>query len=173
MDNKYPLDSYLFASIENIFKLHNLIPMSNFACTGLFVFNSKHHSDLMYEWYMKYPSNFETIDGGTEEVHLNYEIQNYGKIDWLDYKFQALWIYEMPNKFPFLYEKINDSDLVKLCIQSSLCSNYFLHFAGRWEGDMWKDVNILSKDFQEIYLSEFSHYLKNESTGIPVGIIKP
>jgi hypothetical protein len=173
LDNRYPLDSYLFATIENIYKLHNLKPMSNFACTGLFVFNSEYHSEIMYDWYMKYPSNIDTIDGGTEEVHLNYEIQSYGKIDWLDYKFQALWIYEMPNKYPFLYKNIKDKDLIKLCIQSSLSSNYFLHFAGRWEGDMWKDVNILSKDFEEVDLLEFSQYFSKESKGIPVGIINP
>jgi hypothetical protein len=173
MDSDYPLDSYLFASTKKIFELHNLPAKSDFACTGLFVFNIEFHSEMMFDWYMKYPSQIDTIDGGTEEVHLNFEIQNFGKIDWLDYRFQALWIYEMPNKYSFLYNSLNNHELVRQCIRESINSNFFLHFAGRWEGDMWKDREILNEEFSNNFMDEFNKYLKIDSTGNPVGISKP
>jgi len=173
-DRDYPLDSYLFASLKQIFEAHDLPCQRDFACTGLFIFNVRNHSDMMRKWFAKYTNDVKMLDGGTEEVHLNYEIQNWGKVTWLDYKFQALWIYEMAWKYPFLYHYgRNDKQLIKECIEASLFTNYFLHFAGAWEGEMWKTDEILDSDRSRKVFENFGQYEKVPLTGNPKGVIKP
>jgi len=173
-DNNYPLDSWLFASIKQVFEHHGLVVQPDFACTGFFIFNVENHSSMMRSWYKKYDQHSIVIDGGTEEVHLNYEIQNWGKVSWLDYRYQALWIYEMAYKYPFLYRhEYNNNQLIKECIEASLFTNYFLHFAGAWEGDMWKIDGILQGEGPGRMFEDFSIYEKMPLTGEPKGIIKP
>lgn len=171
---KYPLDSALFMSPEQQFEYHGLKKFSNFACAGVFLFNIKNHSDLMYRWYRKYPSNYHTITLGDQPI-LNYEILNHGKITWLDYKFQALWSYEMAWKYPFLYDTKNAKKKEILnCIEASLMSNYFLHFPGAWnEGKMWMSEQILSDKQKLKRFTSFAKYLIKEVSGRPKGIIKP
>lgn len=174
-DTKYPLDSALFMSPEQIFEYHDLPTQDNYACAGLIVFNVQNHSQLMKSWFEKYDRNVESITGGGDECHFNYEVQNWGKITWLDYRFQALWTYEMAWKYPFLYQLGTSKDeIVAKCIEASLFTNYFLHFAGSWyESEMWKTENIMTGDHLSIHFEPFSEYSKMKLTGNPVGIVKP
>jgi hypothetical protein len=174
-DTKYPLDSALFMSLQQIFEYHGLAVQSNYACAGLIVFNIQNHSALMKSWFEKYDRNIESITGGGDECHFNFEVQNWGQITWLDYKFQALWTYEMAWKYPFLYDYgRNNQELIKECIESSLFTNYFLHFAGSWhESDMWKTDGVLEKKETIEKFKLFDQYIKTPVTGKPVGQIKP
>ena len=172
--HKYPLDSALFMTPQEVFEYHGLKPFQNYACTGVFLFNVNIHSELMSNWFYSYGKGIETLTGGGEEPHLNFEVQSYGKITWLDYKFQALWNYEMAWKYPFLYQngKVKD-EITRKCIEASLFTNYFLHFAGSWyESDMWKNDLIfnssVSKEFDGFY-----KYTKIPVTGKPAGMVKP
>jgi hypothetical protein len=170
----YPLDSALFISLENLYKFHGLPVQNDEACMGLIVFNINNFSSIMKKWFMKYDHNVASITGNGDQTHLNYEIQNYGKVKWLDYRFQALWVYEMVIKYPFLY-KLNgkfDDSVVKT-VQASLQANYFLHFAGSWhESEMWEIDRIIDQNFLN-ELNEFSVYKKIPSIGDAVGVIKP
>lgn len=171
---KYPLDSALFMTPEKTFEFHNLKKFNDFACAGLFIFNLKNHSKMMEKWYRNYKSNYATLTAGDQPI-LNYEIQKYGKITWLDYKFQALWFYEMAWKYPFLYDRKNSSkkDQVK-CIEATLLGNYFLHFPGSWdEGKMWLNKDILSDKKTILYFQKFYRYLNKKVYGLPKGMIKP
>ena len=172
--DKYPLDSALFMSIEDIFKFHNLKSFKNYACTGVFLFSIDNHSDLMSDWFYKYVKGIKTLTGGGEEPHLNYEVQSYGKITWLDYKFQALWNYEMAWKYPFLYQNGQvTSEITRKCIEASMFSNYFLHFAGSWfESDMWKDSLIFNNSVS-LEFDGFNEYMKIPVSGKPVGVVRP
>lgn len=173
-DKKYPLDSSLFMTPKQIFETMSLKSFDDYACTGLIVFNVKNHSHIMEKWFNKYPSNTESLTGG-EQTHVNWEIQNYKKITWLNYKFQAIWVFEQAWNYPFLYNDYqNNKEIIKSCIESCLSNNYFLHFAGSWfESDMWKDKSIFkSKEF----LSRFNHfqnYLLEPPKSLPVGMVKP
>lgn len=174
LSNNYPLDSALFMTIPDIFKYHSLPIKDDYFCAGMFVFNIANHSKLMESWFMKYTSDIITITGGGDEAHMNYEIQSFTKVEWLPYEFQALWIYECAWRYPFLFSYgINDNDLIRACIRSSLYVNHFLHFAGSWnECEMWKLDSIFSpSDLNEI--NDYQSYLKTPVTGGPVGIIKP
>ena len=167
---KYLLDSSIFMKPKDVFKFHKFKVFNNYFCSGLFVFNIKNHSYFMQEIFNKYSINFKTITGGGEEPVLNYEFQNFKKINWLNYKFQAIWIYEMAWKYPFLYELQNKkSKIIIDCIESSLMTNYFLHFAGSWyESDMWKNSKIINilKTFKN---KNFSKYLFSKVFAKPKG----
>lgn len=174
-DKNYPLDSALFMNLSQIFTYHNLKVQSDYACAGLILFNQKNHSKLMNGWFYNYKKDIDSITGGGDECHFNFEVQNWGNIQWLDYKYQVLWTYEMSWKFPFLYNSSDVSDeMIKLCIKSSLFTNYFLHFAGSWhESDMWSfGKDIFNSDFDFLF-SDFYDYNKIKLTGEPKGIIKP
>ncbi len=175
-DKKYPLDSALFMDLEQIFSYHNLPVQENYACAGLIIFNIKRHSEIMKSWFEKYDKNVHSITGGGDECHFNYEVQNWGKITWLEYRYQAIWTYEMAWKYPFLYglgSKFS-GQITKDCIDASLFSNYFLHFAGSWyESDMCKTLNVFEHSFLANNLEEYYKYLQIPVTGTPVGVIKP
>ena len=171
----YPLDSSLFISTKELYEFHNFEPQEDEACSGFFVFNVENHSDFLKSIFFKYTQNINTITGGGEQTHINYEIQKNSKVSWFDYKFQALWIYEMAWKYPFLYHNGQENNhTVRLCVEASIFTNYFLHFAGSWhEGDMWKIDNILQqKDIKERF-EKFNEYLKMPVSGKPIGQIKP
>ena len=173
-DKKYPLDSALFISLERLYEMHGLPVQDDETCTGFIMFNVDNHSDLMSEWFGKYDRELISITGGGEQTHVNYEIQNWGKVSWMDYRFQALWTYEMPWKYPFLYSSGGQETLVRDCIEASLFSNYFLHFAGSWhESEMWTAVRVLDTEDSRDTFVGFSEYEQVPLTGEPVGAIKP
>ncbi|MDR0581284.1 MAG: hypothetical protein LBG04_04210 [Holosporaceae bacterium] len=169
-EDNYPLDSSVFMSLENLWKYYRLPFQKDYFCSGVFVFNVKSHEGLLKEWFYKYSSD---ALGGYEEVNLNYEIQNYGNVQWLDYRFQALWVFEVPYKYPFLYSRRKNKSLIRECIEASLMINYFLHFAGSWhECQVWKQVKILNKK-KLLEIENFVKYLNTPVTGEPKGRIAP
>lgn len=174
-DKKYPLDSAILMSSDKIYAYHNLPVQDDFACMGLIVFNVDNHSKLMRNWFNKYDRNVESITNGGDQSHINYEILSWGNITWFDYKFQAIWIYEMAMKYPFLYNYGKENlSLIKECVEASLMSNYFLHFAGAWhESEMWKLGDIFEKNKKRKEIEEYYEYLDEPVTGSPKGIIKP
>ena len=66
---------------------------------------------------------------------MNFKIFN-TKVNILNYKFQALWFYEM-DKYSFLYNLKDKNQLVKFCIEEVLMNNY-LHFLKLNEGKCGK-----------------------------------
>lgn len=169
-DSEYPLDSGIFISIEDLYLYHGLTPQSDYACTGVIVLNVKNHASFLNSVYYKYDRDVKSITNNGEQTHVNFEFQSNSKVQWLDYRFQAIWLYEMAWNYPFLYEK-SDKDLEKKCIESSLMSNYFIHFAGSWpDTDMWRIANIFD-DF--VFLENYSKYLTTPVSGKPLGMIKP
>lgn len=174
-DSKYPLDSALFMTPKQIFEYHNVVPFDNYTCTGFFVFNVANHSSLLKSWFDKYKSGTDSITGGGEEPHLNYELFNWGKLSWLPYEYQALWTYEIAWRYPFLFEEgLHNQQLVRSCIEASLYANHFLHFAGSWhEAQMWKIGGFFSDSKSSESLTSYLNYLEVPVTGSPKGMIKP
>jgi len=172
--NSYPLDSSLFISLERLYAFHGLPAQPDEACAGLLVFNVTHHADVMRGWFGKYDQRIESVTGGGDQTHVNYEVQNAGLVQWLDYRFQAMWTLEMAWKYPFLYEsRWNDPALVRACVEGSLFTNYFLHFAGSWhESDMWQVADVLGSPEVQARFAAFQAYEQTPVTGEPVGVIK-
>lgn len=175
LSSRYPLDSILFASIDNLYKFSSLVTQPDIACTGVFIFNPKFHTDVFVNFFNEFDETVITPDSGGEELHFNYLVQSQGLDEWLDYKFQAVWIYEVAWKYPFLYgeTKLN-LDIVRRCIESSMFTNYFLHFAGPWhESQFWKQVKVLSDSESLAMFDGFNEYMKIPVKGTPKGSIKP
>lgn len=174
-DNDYPLDSALFITLEQLYNYHGLEVQQDEACMGLILFNVENHTSLMREWFDKYDRNVQSVTNGGDQTHLNYEIQRWGKVSWLDYRFQAIWPYEMAWKYPFLYDfGRNDNALISKCIEASIYQNYFLHFAGSWhESNMWKLGGFLGSDIEKSRFAEYHSYRQSQLSGVPVGMIKP
>ena len=95
---------------------------------------------------------------------------------WLDYRFQAIWAFEMAWKYPFLYEtgSRDDLELIRDCIEASLYQNHFLHFAGSWhESQMWKLGGFLESEAAINALHKYKAYRDTPVTGNPIGMVKP
>ncbi len=174
-DNNYPLDSALFMSLEQLYTYHNLPIQEDEACMGLIVFSVGQHTQLMRSWFDKYDRNVKSVTNGGDQTHINYEIQNWGRISWLDYRFQAIWPYEMAWKYPFLYDYgREDATLIRKCIEAALYQNHFLHFAGAWhESNMWKLGNFLCSATDKARFDYYYSYCQRPVTGMPVGMVKP
>lgn len=174
-DRAYPLDSALFMSLRKLYEYHGLTVQADEACMGLIVFNVGNHTKLMRAWFDKYDRNVQSVTNGGDQTHTNYEIQSWGKISWLNYRFQAIWAYEMAWKYPFLYDYgREDEALIRKCIEASLYQNHFLHFAGAWhESNMWKLGGFFSSDVEQEKLQAYQAYLQTPVSGDPVGMIKP
>tara|TARA_B110000971_G_scaffold118132_1_gene121024 strand:+ start:606 stop:1559 length:954 start_codon:yes stop_codon:yes gene_type:complete len=171
---KYPLDSSIFMTLDQMYKFHNFKTQKDSVCAGFFIFNVKIFSEIMKKWFFKYKKNIKNLTGGGDQPVFNYEVFQLKKTKILDYKFQALWIYEMAIKYPYLYCYKNKKNLtIKKSIEATLADNYFLHFAGSWyEGQMWKMKDIATKEFL-IENKQFLKYLKKKSTGKAKGRILP
>ena len=173
-DHNYPLDSVVFMPLKKQYEYSGLSAVNDSACAGLIMFNVKKASKQMKAWFFKYDKHTSSITDG-DQTHINWEIINSDEVQWLPYEFQALWVYEMAWKYPFLYSNNSaDKFLVQKCIEASLFSNHFLHFAGSWhESDMWLIEGILQDEAVLKLNSDFKKYLSTELTGEPRGMVKP
>ena len=171
---KYPLDSSIFMKPSQTFKYHGFKEFDNYFCSGLFIFNIKLFSNFLEKIYYKYSKNFNTLTSGDEPV-INYEFQKNVKLKWLDYKYQAIWVYEMANKYPFLYyKKFRKKNIQSACVTSSLLSNYFLHFAGSWdESEMIKSATNYVLNDDKNLIRRLYRYNKIRPKAKPKGLIRP
>jgi hypothetical protein len=175
-DNKYPLDSALFISIPDLYNYHGLDPVDDEACAGFFIFNVEKKSEILYNYFFEIDSNVSSITGNGDQTHFNHFIQKNCKVSWMDYKYQAIWVFEMASKYPFLYKNGKDynDNLVQECINASLLDNYFLHFAGSWhESQMWKKFKDDDFNYFVTVCKRFMDYMETAVTGKPLGVIKP
>ena len=173
VSSNYPLDSALFISNKDMYAYHNFSEQPDYACTGVIMFDSK-DSNVLKSIFEKYKPPFISITDGGEEPYVNFELQRNCSINWLNYKFQAQWLYEMAANYPFLYLELNNSKLFAKCIRASLLNNYFLHFSGSWsEGSDWENKKIFRSKKWNGVLSGYYDYLKQPVYGRPVGKIMP
>jgi hypothetical protein len=173
--SNYPLDSALFISLEELYEDINVVAQGDEACAGVFVFELAEYTELFSEFFNSFDKGVASPTGGGDQTHFNYFVQSNGYQQWLDYRFQAQWTYEMAWKYPFLYSKFRDDhQVIKSCIEASLFSNYFLHFAGSWyESEMWEQVKVLDTPESLEMFRAFDEYMKVPVYGKPLGAIKP
>jgi len=165
---RYKLNSSILFTHKEKFQYDRLPIQKNYFCAGLIIFNKRYFA-LMSKWFFKHKSNLNNLTGGGDENIMNYEVLNYGKVNYLNYKFQALWLYEMANNYSFLYKfKNKKNKIIDYCIDEAIFNNYFLHFPGSWhEGNMWKNKN-LNKLNNRLHI-----YLKKKIKAKPYGRILP
>jgi aromatic ring-cleaving dioxygenase len=165
----YSLDSSLFFSAKETYKYHDLPPLDDYACMGVFLINLENHSNFLFELFHNYKSGIKSLDGGSEEVYLNHAIISNNLVQWLSYKWQSLWIFEMPWCHSHLYFDQNKETIVQ-SIKASLFNCNFLHFAGTWEGIHWNECQNLFKNLIIKDYLEFENYLNTKLERKPKGI---
>ncbi len=166
-DKSFPLDSSLTISRKKTFNYHGWPDQGDYFCSGVIMFNVKQKASFFKKVYLKYcKKNFFTMTTGEEPI-INYEILKTKKINWLDYKFQVLWLLEMNSKYPFLYKLKKNKNIIKACIENSISENCFIHFAGKWpEGQMWKQKNLFNLNTSKFY-NRFKRYLDKKLKSQP------
>jgi len=111
---------------------------------------------------------------GGEQPIVSYELLSSGTLNILPYEFQALWVYEICFKYPFLFRSLEDQDLVSKCVEASLLHAHFLHFAGSWnESQVWKIGKFFGSQESLDWIKNFNKYLDQPLTGQAVGIVRP
>ena len=172
---KYPLDSAIHMSVKDLYKIHNFKIQKDEFCAGIYIFNVNKFHKIIKNWFFKYKKDLYSVTGGGEQTHFNYEVQNHGKVNFIDYRFQAIWVFEMAIYYPFLYElKKKFTKTVTDSIIACLQNNYFLHFAGKWyESDMWKNEELSKRYFKSNNLKQLIKFQKVKLTGKPKGTINP
>lgn len=177
-DSKYPLDSLLFSSVQDIYLRSGFDPQPDYFCGGFMMLDTREHASTMNDWYAAIPpaakrENSEDLSWG-EEIYINYVIQASGLAHWLEYEFQAIWIYEMGWRYPFLYGREEDTELVRNCIEATLWSCHFLHFAGSWnDSNLWKKCEVFPGPKDLSLIQEFGTYRQKPVFGVPVGRVLP
>ena len=146
LDSSYPLRSSLTASPKEIFKNYKLSKnLNNYFCAGVMVYNVNKYSDFFEKIYLKYCNKKYSFNG--VEIPLNFELLKKTKLFWLDYKFQTNWLFELSDKYSFIYRaKKNKLSLVKICAEEIILNSYFLHFAGTLSdaNTAWKIKNFFT-----------------------------
>jgi hypothetical protein len=173
--SEYPLDSALFISLSDLYATIGAAEQPNEACSGVFVFCLDSHRKLFTDFYHEFDSTVWSPTSGGDQTHFNHLVQSKGLEQWFDYKYQAQWTYEMAWKYPFLYSEHRDNpEVIRACIEASLFSNYFLHFAGSWyESEMWEQIKVFDTPESLSMFQDFAEYLKTPVYGKPLGAIKP
>jgi hypothetical protein len=173
-DKNYPLDSSLFMSPTDIFEYHGFTTFDDYACAGLFLGEIELCSNFLESVYHKYDDKFESITEGDEPV-FNFEIQNNFTINWLPYKFQTLWNFEMSIKYAHLYRnQSSNKNLINDAVLSTLMDSVFLHFAGSWPEKLcWEKFSVFDQPDMIGILKEYTDYLKIPVKGSPTGMFKP
>ncbi len=135
IETSFPLNSLLNASPRQVFEWAGLEPaLDDYACTGLMVCDSANHAALFREWYENAPTDerYHSI-GDWEQTYVNHQIQRHPDVQWLDYSWQAIWMFEAALNYPFLYSSTVESEVLQWCVTSSVLRHQFLHLAGSWE----------------------------------------
>ena len=171
----YPLDSSLFISLSDLYATIGRDAQDDEACSGVFTFGVESDREIFSNFFHSFDQSVVSPTGGGDQTHFNYFVQSNKVENWLDYRFQAQWTYEMAWKYPFLYSEYRDKPKVmRDCIEASLFTNHFLHFAGSWyESEMWEQIKVLDTPESLAMFRDFAEYLKMPVYGKPLGAIKP
>jgi hypothetical protein len=174
-DDRYPLDSSLFASVEDTYRHVGLEPERDDVNSGVICLSVADHARILGGLFDAYDASVMRNDSGGEQIYFNQFLFSSKIEHLLDYRFNCLWAWEAALRYPFLYTTdIKDDDLVRRCIESALAANWFLHFAGSWhESQVWKRVRVLEDPEVLDRWERFAEYLRQPVTGKFVGPVKP
>ena len=133
LDPKYPLNSALLFNTAQRYESLGVKDQNDYACMGVFIYNYTKFQRFLIQIAENHTGTENVLDSG-DELIMNYHILSRNLHSWLDYSWQALWLYEVATNYSHLYENRfqSISDNYK-AISSCLKRVNFLHFAGSWE----------------------------------------
>jgi hypothetical protein len=167
IDKNYPLDSLLNCDLKTLYRSDKLQPQKDEFCVGVMMFNIKRFSKLLYEWFFLFKKNLDTTTKGGCQTQLNYLILKNNLHNCINYKFQAIWIFELASRFPYFLKYITNTKILGELTETILMDNYFLHFAGGGkESTFWKNDKFL-KSINFKTLGDFQRYTRRKLKGLP------
>ena len=133
LDPKYPLNSALLFNTAQRYESFGLKDQGDYACMGVFIYNYSKFQEFLIQTAENHTGTEKVLDSG-DELIMNHQILSRNLHSWLNYSWQALWLYEVAMNYSHLYEDRFQciSDNYK-AISSCLKRVNFLHFAGSWE----------------------------------------
>ena len=160
-NKNYPLDSILNSSIKDLYKADGLKMDKDELCVGVMAFNQNKFPNILRNWFYDFTKkNMKTNFGGCQN-QVAYKILKNNHCHLLNYKFQAIWVFEIANRFPIMLKYLKNIKLQSELATSVILDNYFLHFAGAGpESKLWMNPNFF-KNVDKKLISQFqSYYLK-------------
>ena len=176
LDPTFPIESILTATPGQVFAWAGLPSFDDYFCSGVLVLDTNAHADLFAGWYREAPQDerYQAI-GAWEQDWLNACVQSRDDVAWLDYSWQALWMYEVAALYPFLYAKDCSSEVAQWCLAASLLRNDFVHLAGRWESGLLSGTGPAFPQIDDFraFAHQLSEHQKTSTTAVMRGTILP
>ncbi len=171
LDKDYPLDSSLFMTTTQLYNYHNFADQNDEFCAGVLLFDPNEMRAKFLDWFNLYPSNVDSITQGGDQTHLNFHIISEGLQNWLDYRYQAIWVYEVSWNFRELYEqKFSNLNQNQAAIWQVLANNHFLHFAGgSADSNFYLKLSNINIDHFVDYWKDYFEYQQKLPEGRPRG----
>lgn len=141
LDPKFPLESSLLSSPADRASWAGLPTLDDYFCSGLVMTDTANHAELFSDWYKMAPQDdsYSKVDWG-EELWLNSCVAARDDVVWLEYKWQALWAFEVAAYYPFVYSEHCGDEIASWCLAASLLRSNFLHLAGSWETSLLRSL---------------------------------
>jgi hypothetical protein len=160
-NKNYPLDSILNSSLKTLYQADGLKSQADELCVGVLVFNINNFSKILYNWFFYFnKKNMKTNFGGCQN-QIAYKILSNNYCHLLDYKFQAIWVFEIAARFPIIMKYIKNLEMMSELAISVILDNYFLHFAGSGpEAKVWLKSNFFNKINKRLIKEYQNYYLK-------------
>ena len=164
-NKNYPLDSLLNSDLKNLYAADGLKAQKDELCVGVMAYNVKKFSKILRDWFYNFnKKNLKTNFGGCQN-QVAYKILSNNYCNLLSYKFQAIWVFEIAARFPFIMKYLKNSQLISEFILSTILDNYFLHFAGGGaDAKVWLQSRLLKKINKKL-ISEFQSYYDKKLQG--------
>jgi len=176
LDPEFPLSSLLNATPRQTFEWAGLSGFDDYFCAGMFVVDTQSHADGLAAAYRSAPQDaaYDAI-GAWEEVWLNHWVQSRDDVVWLDYRWHALWIFEVASHYPFLYAPEASEELARWCFASSLMRNEFVHLAGRWESSLLGEPSTEFPMIEDaaMFMAEVRRHERSQGEAVQRGKIVP
>ncbi len=95
--------------------------------TGVMVLSPEHHRELLERVY----ADYEDLPGGIYEMGpLSYELLRAGLVEWIDQRFNVLWMHRRARRAPFLVDNPRHERAGEV-VAREMARVHFMHFAGR------------------------------------------
>jgi len=164
-NKNYPLDSFLNCDLKTLYQTDGLKPQRDELCVGVMAFNLKKFSQILYDWFFYFKKEKLVTNFGGCQNQVAFKILSNNYCNLLNYKFQAIWVFEIAARFPLILKKLKNFEILSDFAFSVLIDNYFLHFAGGGpECKIWLKANFLKRINYKI-LKEFDLYYQKKLMG--------
>jgi hypothetical protein len=139
------------AAPEYFYKNYGLPPLDQVVHTGVMVFSPQHHRELLEAVYYHYEDK-GTAEWNYEARPLSWELIKADCVQWIDHRFNLIWLEYLCLHYPFLLQKQVPKPLRKVqgklqrissdlhipalptlrkrCADAAYLNSFFLHFAG-------------------------------------------